>query len=273
MKITKCLLSTVSIVGLLITSACATQHPAQEPSPASGANGTSARASGIAPVKDKRAMEAWQTMADTLSKASSMRFVSTVMKPMHGPNDQWIHILTVDTVEMQRPNKLMVSAGGDAYPQKVYFDGENFSVSAPEDHLYSTGKVNGNVDNMLADIQNKGGVSFPFADVLLADPMKSWSEGLEGAAYIGESTRGNKKLSHIALTAKDVDWEIWIDQKMHVPRIVYVKYTGVHRAPSVLIEFSKWKLNDKIAASTFQFKPMSGAKKVSFAAPTTGVTK
>jgi len=271
MKITKVLLGTIGMMAFL--SACATQKPATDQN-AAPANSTMSRTSGVTPVKDKRAMETLEAMAKTLSNAHSMRFTTTVMKPIHGPNDQWVHILAADTVEMQRPNKLMVEASGDAYPQKVYFDGENFSVSAPEDHLYSTEKMPGDVDAMLAQAQKVGGVSFPFADVLLADPMKSWSEGLEGAAYIGESTRNGDKLSHIALTAKDVDWELWVDEKMHVPRIVYVKYTGAHRAPSVLIEFHKWKLNDKIAASKFQFKPMSGAKKVSFAAPaSTGVTK
>ena len=37
--------------------------------------------------------------------------------------------------------------------------------------------------------------------------------------------------------------------------------TGEERSPSVLIEFSKWKLNSKIADSVFAFKAPAGAKK------------
>src|ERR1700743_2661982 len=100
MKIVKYFLSSVGILGLLITSACATQKPASEPAASAAANGSMARHPGVTPVKDKRAMEALQEMANTLAKAESMRFVTTVMKPIHGPNDQGGHILTVDNVEI-----------------------------------------------------------------------------------------------------------------------------------------------------------------------------
>jgi hypothetical protein len=254
--------STLTLLGvsLIVTAGCASTKKSASAAP-------SAHNAEIAPVKDKRAMDALSAVGNALGNAKSMSFVTTVMKPIRGPNNQWIHILATDNVEMQRPDKLKVVTGGDAYPHHIYYDGEHFSTSAPEANLYTTTKMTGNIDSMMAEASKLGGVTLPFSDVLLADPLSSWTKGLEGAVYIGESTRGGEKLSHIALVAKDVDWEVWIDQKLHVPRIIFVKYTGEHHSPSVLIEFSKWKLNEKIPASDFVFKPLSGAKKVSLAAP------
>jgi hypothetical protein len=266
MKFNVLILIGMSLSGLMLTTGCATAAPATQKTPPPVASAPP-RNPEIVLVKDKRAMDALTEMGNALASAHTMSFVTTIMKPIRGPNDQWVHILTTDTVEMQRPDKLKVVAGGDAYPQRIIYDGENFSVSAPEANLYTNSKMNGNIDAMLAHASKVGGVTFPFADVLLADPLKSWTEGLEGALYIGESNRGGEKLVHIALSAKDVDWEMWMDQKLHVPRIIYVKYTGEHHAPSVLIEFSKWNLNEKIAASDFVFKPLSGSKKVSLIAP------
>ena len=221
----------------------------------------------ITPVKDQRALVELKKMGDALSGASSMSFDANTMTPFRGPNDQWIHAFSTAQVEMQRPNHLFVVTGGDAYPQKVYFDGNLFSVSSIEKKLYTQNEMPGSIDSVLAQASKKGGNTFPFSDVLLSDPYASWTKDLDGAVYVGESTRGGEKLRHLALTAKDVDWEIWVDTKTHLPRMVFVKYTGANRSPSILIEFSKWKLNAKIPASVFAFNAPAGAKKIDLKTP------
>ncbi len=255
----------IGVTAVSLMSACATsQSASSEPKVAANPAAPNPQ---ITLVKDKHAMESLEAMARALSSASSMSFTATVMKPLRGPNNQWVHVLTTEDVEMQRPDKLTIVSGGDAFPQHVFYDGKNLSIAAPQVKLYSSESLSGNIDSMLAEASKKGGATFPFSDVLLSDPLTSWEDGLEGAAYVGESIRNGEKLEHIALSAKDVDWEIWIDKKLQVPRIVFVKFTGEHRSPSVLIEFSKWKLNQKIPGSHFAFKPLKDAKKVSFSAP------
>jgi hypothetical protein len=242
-------------LGLLLTAA----------SPLLGPAGASEAP--ITPVKDPRALTELKAMGDALAGASSMSFNTSTMTPVRGPNEQWVHVFATAQVEMQRPNQLFVVTGGDAFPQSVYFDGHQFSVNSVEKKLYTQSKMSGSIDTMLAQASKKGGTTFPFADVLLSDPFASWTEGLEGAVYVGESTRGGESLRHLALTAKSVDWEVWLDAVTHLPRMVFVKYTGASRSPSVLIEFSKWKLNASIAASDFAFKAPVGAKKIELKAP------
>lgn len=225
----------------------------------------------IAPVKDQRALDELKMMSQALAKAQSLSFSESSMTPIRGPNGQWLHIFKTAKVNMQRPNKLFVETGGDAFPQRIYFDGSHFSVSASEPKLYSQEEIAGSVEKMLAETAQKSGNAFTFSDVLLADPYSAWTKDLHGAVFVGNSVRGNESLHHLAFTEKDEDWEVWTDAKNHLPRMVFVKYLTAERSPSVLIEFSKWKLNEKIPASTFTFHAPAGAKRASLKVPGAGI--
>jgi hypothetical protein len=254
-------LTSVAAVTLVMTSGCASSATAQNSEHAKPA------APVVKAVKDPIAMAELKKMGDALASAKTMSFWSNTMTPIRGANNQWVHVFSTAKVSLKRPSKMMVETGGDAFPQKIYFDGTTFTAVSPEKKLYSQTAMPGTIDNMIAQASTKAGESFSFADVLIADPLTSWTTDLDGATYIGESTRGGEKLQHIALTAKDVDWEAWIDEKTHLPRIVFVKYTGENRTPTVLIEFSKWKVNAEIPDSTFNFKASKSFKKIGLQIP------
>jgi hypothetical protein len=221
----------------------------------------------IEPLKDPRAMAELQKMGQALAQAKTLSFNESSTTPIRGPNGQWLHILKTAKVELQRPNSLFVETGGDAFLQKIYFDGKTFSVSAPEHQLYSQEEMPGDIDAMLAMAAKKSGDAFTFSDVLISDPLATWTKDLDGALFVGESMHGNEKLAHLAFTAKDVDWEMWVNQKDHLPRMVYVKYIGVEKTPSLMIEFTKWKVNAPIPASVFNFVAPANAKKAKLKAP------
>jgi hypothetical protein len=259
-------LASLTVVALAVTSGCAS--PAKTPTSNSNPDTRHENATaGIAPVKDPAALSGLKKMGDALASAKTMSFVADTMTPIRGANNQWVHVFSTAKVEMKRPNKIFIQTGGDSFAQDIRFDGEKFSSSSAKDKLYSQIGMAGTIDSMLAQASQKAGDTFSFSDVLLADPLSSWTMDLDGATYIGESTRGGEKLQHLALTAKDVDWEVWVDEKTHLPRIVYVKFTGETRTPTVLIEFSHWKLNADISDATFKFKAPKGFKKIEVKTP------
>lgn len=220
-----------------------------------------------APAIDPRATAALKEMSNTLSQAKSLSFNASTMTPVHTPSGQWVHVFEMANVELKRPGDLLIQTGGDAFAQTIFFDGKTFSVIAQDSKLYSQTPMPGNIDQMLEQASTKGSYSFPFSDVLTSDPFSSWSKDLEKARYIGESTRGQEKLQHFSFAAKSVDWEVWIDEQTHLPRMVFVKYVGVERSPTVLIEFSKWKINPVFPVSAFTFHTPAGGKKVELKAP------
>jgi hypothetical protein len=221
----------------------------------------------IQPVIDKRATDLLKQMSDTLVGAKTMTFETSGSTPMRGPNGQWLHMLKNATVELQRPDHVRIRTGGDAFPRAVYFDGKTYSVLSADGKLFSQTQMPGTVDTMLAEASRQGGDEFTFADVLISNPYKAWVDSLEGAIYVGESTRGNEKLQHLALTGHEVDWEVWIDSRSHLPVMVYVKFLGVHRMPATMIQFTHWKLNPTLAASTFEFHAPKGSIKAHLKAP------
>jgi hypothetical protein len=227
----------------------------------------------IKPARDQRALDELKAMGQALGQAKSLEFEVSSMAPIRGPNGQWLHVLKTAKVEAQRPNRLFVETGGDAFPQKIFFDGKTLSISAPEHKLYTQTPLAGDIDAMMAQSAKKGGNVFVFADVLLADPYSSWVQDLEGAVLVGDSTRGHEKLRHLAFTAKDEDWEVWVDTKTHLPRMVYAKYLGAERSPAILVEFNHWKLNSSIPGSVFAFHAPKDSKKAELRAPTGGEGK
>lgn len=252
---------------IMMTSGCASSAPA----PSKEQTHSTASAA-VKPVKDPIALAELKKMGDALAGAKTLSFWSNTMTPIRGANNQWVHVFSTAKVSLKRPNKVTIETGGDAFPQKIYFNGKTFVTVSPDKKLYSETPMSGTIDNMLAQAA-KAGESFSFADVLIADPLTTWTTDLDGATYIGRSDRNGEKLQHIALTAKDVDWEVWIDEKTHLPRVVYVKYTGENRSPTVLIEFGKWKKDAKIADSTFTYKAPHSFKMIALKQPEQGASK
>ena len=100
-------------------------------------------------------------MSDTLAHAKSMSFETASTSPFRGPNGQWLHLLKTAHVEMQRPNKLRIDAGGDAFPQSIFYDGKTYSVEAKGTHLYSQENMPAeSIDAMLGQAEEKGGNVF-----------------------------------------------------------------------------------------------------------------
>src|SRR5262245_22239984 len=66
-----------------------------------------------APVaKDDRALKLLKGMSDSLAQARTLSFRSRSLVPMAGPNGQWLSLITLSRVVMQRPDKLFVEMRG-----------------------------------------------------------------------------------------------------------------------------------------------------------------
>jgi hypothetical protein len=269
MKVTMRQFLSIGLTGLigiaLMTAGCSTGTQTGTSTHSSSTSAASSQE--ITPVRDQRALDELKRMSETLAAARSMSFESSSMTPLRGPNGQWVHVFKTARVEMQRPDRLFIQTGGDAFKQNIYFNGKTYTTFAPESKLYASTPMAGSIDAMLARSDERGGDVFPFSDALLADPYAAWSQGLEGALYVGQSNRNGHLLSHLAFTAKDMDWEVWVGVSDHLPHMVFVKYKGEDRSPTILIEFSKWRLNPKLNAAEFTFVPPRGARAANFKTP------
>jgi hypothetical protein len=83
---------------------------------------------------------------------------------------------------------------------------------------------------------------------------------------------GNGVLAHhLAVTKKDVTYQIWIqDGNQPLPLRYVVTGRNMKGSPQFTIQLHNWQPNAEVPADSFAFTPPPGATKVAFAPPHRG---
>ena len=82
---------------------------------------------------------------------------------------------------------------------------------------------------------------------------------------------GGVMAHHLAVTKKDVTYQIWIqDGPQPVPLRYVVTGRDMRSSPQFTIQLSNWQPNAPVPDDSFAFTPPAGAKKVAFAPPRKG---
>ena len=222
---------------------------------------------------DQHALDLLKQMSDTISQAKTVSFQARSMVPVRTPNGTWINLYGTSQVIIQGPDKLFARTAGDLAPYDFYFNGKTITVYSPAKNLYAVKSAPDTIDDMIGEAYREEGRSFPYADILVSEPYKVLTEGLTSALYVGQSTilplsgAGSVKTDHLVLSNKGVEWQIWIDTRDHLPRMVCATYLDDASEPSYTVEFWGWKLNAPVSAEAFIFNNASQAPKVEFRNP------
>jgi len=216
---------------------------------------------------DPRALDALKVMSDTLAQAKSIQFEARSMVPMKSPNGIWVSLFGTARVVKEGSGKLFAETRGDFFPYDFYFDGKTVTAYSPTKNFYAEKVAPGTVDDVIEAAYREEGKSFPYADILVAEPFQVLTEGLVKAVYVGQSTIGGVKTDHLVFINKGVEWQIWIGVEDHLPRLVYANYFDDISEPSYTVGFLDWKVNAPIPPETFMFQNTSKAAKVEFRNP------
>lgn len=228
----------------------------------------SAAAATAAPAKDfkdERALKLLKGMSDKLGGAKSLSFQFRGLVPSSGPTGQHINLLAASRVVMQRPDKLFVSARGDLFPSDLYYNGKTVTTIGLDRKFYAQRDAAGSVvEAFMQGGQPGGDTVAPFLDLLAVDPYAVLTRDLSSALWVGQSTVGGTTTDHLAFTARDVDWEIWIGAQDKLPRLMVVSYRSGERQPTFTVELSDWKVNAGVQAATFNAAIPKSATKIEF---------
>jgi hypothetical protein len=258
----------IAVLGIAILGMGIPHARAQE-----GAPSQTGSAQPSANTIDQRALDKLKLMSDTLSQAKSLHFEARSLGPIKSPNGTWISLYGSSRVVKEGSEKLYVESRGDLFPYDFYFNGKMVTAYAPSKNLYAEKAAPGTVDDVIEAAYREEGKTFPYADILLADPFKVLTEGLVSAVYVGQSTlrplsgTGSAKADHLAFSHQGVEWQIWIDAESHLPRLVCATYLDNAGEPSYTVEFGDWKINEIVSPGTFTFQNTSKATKVEFRNP------
>jgi hypothetical protein len=220
-----------------------------------------------APMIDQRALDVLKLMSDTIVHAKTMGFQSRSMVPIKGPNGLWINLFGVSRVVVQRQNKLFAETRGDFFPYDFYFDGTTITAYAPDKNIYAQKEAHGTVEELTDRAYREEGRTFPYADILTSNPYEKLTGGLTKAIFVGRSTIAGVKTDHLAFTNEGVEWQIWVAEEDHLPRLVNARYFEDATEPDYTIEFFNWKLNEPVSDADFVFRNTSNAAKVDFRRP------
>ena len=222
---------------------------------------------------DPRALSMLKLMSDTLSQAKSLRFQARSMAPIKSPNGMWVSLYGTSRVVKEGSDKLFAETRGDFFPYDFYFDGKTITAYSPAKNLYAEKAAPGTVDSVIEKAYREEGKSFPYADILRAQPYDLLTEGLVSAVYVGQSTfrplsgAATVKADHLAFSNQGVEWQIWIGTEDHLPRLVCATYLDNVGEPSYIVEFGDWRIDEPVPPETFVFQNASKATQVEFRNP------
>ncbi len=222
---------------------------------------------------DARALDTLKLMSEKLSQAKSLRFEARSMVPVKSPSGMWISLYGTSKVVKEGAEKLFVETRGDFFPYDFFFDGKTVTAFSPTKNFYAEKASTGTVDDVIEEAYREEGKSFPYADILVADPYKVLTEGLVRAVYVGQSTfrplsgSGSVVTDHLIFSNQGVEWQIWIGTEDRLPRMVCATYSDREGEPSYTVELGDWKIDEVLAPETFVYKNTTEAAKVEFRNP------
>ena len=217
------------------------------------------------PIKDGRALQVLKGMSETLARAKTLGFSVRGIVPVPAPTGQYVSLLGASRVMMQRPDKLFVESRGDLFPSDLYYNGKTVTAIGAEKKFYAQRDVSGNAVTEAMQAAEPGGDAVaPFFDLLVTDPYAHLTKDYTTALWVGRSSVGGVACDHVAMTAKDVDWELWVGVADKLPRMLLVASRSGDRQPTFTAEFSNWKLDVPMRAKTFEAAIPKGAVKIEF---------
>jgi len=218
-----------------------------------------------APVIEQYALDRLKQMSDKLVASKSFSYRSKSAIELQSATGQFVTFFTEAELALQRPNKLHMAVSGDTPDIHLYFDGAKASAIDTDSNTYAVSTPLTNIDEMLTYVMTKAQISFPSADLMFSNPYAQMTKNLTDATVVGDSMVNGIPVEHFAYREPAVDWEIWIAKgEKAVPLRLAMTYRQVQNRPSFLVEFTDWKLNPKLKASTFDFKAPADGKQIEF---------
>lgn len=221
------------------------------------------------PPIEQKAADILKAACGTLANAKAMSFSALSTYEKAARNGQPLYYAVLNQVTMQRPDKLRVITLGDGTPDEFYYDGKTMMAYVPSEDLVAVTDAPPTIDQMVDTAWEKAAIYFPFADLIASKPCAVFEEhGINSAFYVGQSkVVAGTTTDMVALTADNIQAELWIGIADHLPRLVRVVYPHEPAHALYQTEYSDWRLTDSADAATFSSEKAAKGKPMKFAPP------
>jgi hypothetical protein len=175
-------------------------------------------------------------------------------------------------LKLWRPNRLRVDVVSDRKNERIFYDGNTFTVFQPAVGYYASFAAPPTVRELVDVLEQRYGVDLPLADLFRLGTDEAQVAAIRGAALVGMSTVKGAPCSHYAFHQADIDWEIWIqDGVQPLPRKLVIT-TTTERAQPQHTSVLTWNLAPSFDEQVFSFAPPPNAHRIDFDVPKPGPT-
>jgi hypothetical protein len=217
---------------------------------------------------EPKAVDLLKAASAALAGAQTVSFKAVATYERAAANGQPLFYSSVSDVTLQRPDKLRVVTLGDGTPDEFYYDGKIMMAYIPSAELVAIADAPQTVDKLLDEAWDKAAIYFPFSDVLASDPFGDLSKQIKSAFYVGQSIAvGGVRTDMIAVAGQEAAAQIWLGADDHLPRKVAVVYAHEPAQALYQVEYSNWKLGEKVEATAFASDKAAKAKRIEFSPP------
>jgi hypothetical protein len=211
------------------------------------------------------AVQALKDMSAYLATLQTFEVRADTTRDLVSGNGQRVQLSGVSNYKVRRPNSFVIDVATDYKQRRFYYDGKQFTVFAPQLDYYATAAAPPTILQTIDAIESRYGIDLPLDDLFRwNDPSGVQVSNLTSGYYIGPSTIDGVATDHYAFRedARNVDWEIWIQQgDQPLPRKLVIIDRSDDARPAYTARLS-WTLNPTLAADAFTFRPGPNAKQI-----------
>jgi hypothetical protein len=216
-------------------------------------------------IIEPEADAALRRMSAYLGGLNSFRVDTRTTDEFVTKEGQKIQFVKETQVTVRRPNKLLADRIGPRGHAVLRYDGKQISVHSPELGVYAVEPAPSDLQSMVDFARDRLGMDAPAGDLLLPDTYQELMDGMSVGRYIGRERMGDVYAHHLAVTEKDVDWQLWIkDGPDPVPLRYVITTKSLAEQPQFTAELRNWKPNEPLSDEQFAFQPPVGAKRMTF---------
>jgi hypothetical protein len=263
------------VIGVLVGAvgggaAVAAEAEQGQPVPEHAAGSAAGEKAGVIEPKADAALH---RMSNYLSGLKTFRVdTTTVDETKVNAQGQRSQVRSVSKFAIRRPGEMRIDRVGPNGRVVFRDDGKQFSVHNLDKKIYATAPAPDNLDQAADAARKQLQVDAPGVDLLASNPYAALTEGVTAGRYVGlEPMDGGVMAHHLAVTKKNVSYQIWIQEGPEpLPLRYVVAGNDMAGKPQFSIELRNWQPNAQVPDDSFAFTPPAGARKVAFAAPRKG---
>lgn len=215
---------------------------------------------------DPKAVEIMQKSANFLASQRKMAFSWFFTYDVVLDGREKITFVRSGDTTMDRGAGFVTHSERSDGRRDYYYDGATFSVAAPDEGYYASAPFDGSYDSLIEIVKARSGTVVPLWGMLSPDLPEQILDGVESAAYVGETRIAGTPAHHLAFSEYDLDWQIWIstDEDAPVPLMVVATEPFTQAWPQYTLYMNDWNMAHDAPEGAYTLVPDADAIPVSF---------